>query len=274
MPSISSENQASLEAASHILAQRRRSGVRGERLSITLRPTTIDDAMEIQRRLSHHMQCDIAGWKCAVPADDKIVLAPIFETTVFREKESIICSVSDDKSVKIEPELAFVLGHDLPPRELAYSDMEMRAAISHVHLALEIIGCRYADPTSASFPELLADGLFNQGLFLGAPLDLAIAETVQEIAITLQVKDQVTQTFAGKHPAGNPLAPLYWLVNYLRQEGIGLRAGQAIITGSYAGSPDVPLYTDIHVQFGQLGAINVLFKQTVRNASDETLIAP
>ena len=235
---------------------------------------TITDGMQIQHQLACQLKDNIAGWKCAVPADDKIVLAPIFETTVFREKESIICSVSDDKSVKIEPELAFVLGHDLPPRELAYSDVEIRAAISHAHLALEIIGCRYADPTSASFPELLADGLFNQGLFLGAPLDLAIAEKVQEIAITLQVKDQVTQTFAGKHPAGNPLAPLYWLVNYLRQEGIGLRAGQAIITGSYAGNPDVPLSTDIHVQFGQLGAINVHFKQTVSNASDETFIAP
>jgi 2-keto-4-pentenoate hydratase len=75
----------------------------------------------------------------------------------------------------------------------------------------------------------------------------------------ISCRDEHLQEFSGVHPAGNPRAPLYWLVEFLRNRGQGLRAGQAIITGSYAGSPDVPLHEDISVSFGQLGELHVRF---------------
>jgi len=250
-------------AAANILGQRRLTGVSGDRLPVDMRPDNIEQAMQIQGLLASQLNDNIAGWKCGMPSAEKIVIAPIFSRTTFKQNQKnqyITCKVSDSEFVKIEPELAFIIGTDLPARALPYSEDEVLAALSHAQLALEIIGCRYTDPASASFAEQLADGLFNQGLFLGPEISIQSAMQAQNIAIELHIETQKSQRFAGVHPATQPQAPLYWLVEYLHQQGLGLRTGQAIITGSYAGSPAVPLHKHVQVQFEALGTINVRFE--------------
>ena len=46
---------------------------------------------------------------------------------------------------------------------------------------------------------------------------------------------------------------------FLRTQGLGLRAGQAVITGSYAGSFTLPLGQDIVIRYGELGELSVHF---------------
>ena len=65
----------------------------------------------------------------------------------------------------------------------------------------------------------------------------------------------------GKHPDGHPLLPLYWIANFQAARGAGLRAGQVVTTGSYAGMIDVPLAAPLRVRFGELGAIAVEFRR-------------
>ena len=48
----------------------------------------------------------------------------------------------------------------------------------------------------------------------------------------------------------DPRRPLYWLAEFLRQQGIGLRAGQVVITGSLAGAPALP-YVRSHYPSGE-----------------------
>jgi 2-keto-4-pentenoate hydratase len=48
-----------------------------------------------------------------------------------------------------------------------------------------------------------------------------------------------------------------WLPNFLSARGEGLRAGDAITTGSYAGAIEVPAPGPLHVFFGGLGEISV-----------------
>jgi 2-keto-4-pentenoate hydratase len=101
-----------------------------------------------------------------MPGANKVVLAPIYANTVFQEADT--CTVwSDQQCARIEPELAFILGRDLPARAESYTVAEIDAAIQETRLALELIGTRYSDPDAATFAEHLADGLFNQGLYLG-----------------------------------------------------------------------------------------------------------
>jgi len=245
--------------AAKILAQRRLSGESGAQLPSALRPSNIAEAMQIQSLLASLLDDDIAGWKCGMPSEDRIVIAPIFSKMVFQQKQSTVCNAHTNDLVNIEPELAFILATDLPARATPYTHDDVRAAVSHAHLALEIIGCRYAEPAEISFYEHLADGLFNQGLFLGPEIGLREAEQAQKMAITLVIENGVPQVFDGIHPASDPLVPLCWLAEYLRQQGIGLQAGQAIITGSYAGSPAVPLNKNIVLQFADLGRIEVCF---------------
>ena len=102
-----------------------------------------------------------------------------------------------------------------------------------------MLGCRYALPEHASLPELLADHMFNQGLVLG-PRIASADDAPASMTITLSVDGQDAEQHAGIHPNGRPKAGLYWLANFLREQGAGLRAGQHVITGSYAGFLDVP----------------------------------
>jgi 2-keto-4-pentenoate hydratase len=165
--------------------------------------------------------------------------------------------------VKVEPELAFVLGQDLPVRDTPYSDAEVDASIARTHLALELIDSRYLpeQAAQASFDEKLADGLVNQGLFLGPQVDEAASRLATELTIQVRMASSgEVRSLVGRHPNGLPRAPLYWLIEFLRQGGQGLRAGQAVITGSYAGSFTVPLDEDIAIQYGELGVLNVRFQ--------------
>lgn len=266
MPSFHANQQQRFSEAAAILLQRRRHGSKGERLPEACRPQNLDQALAIQAEVSAQSADKIAAWKCGMPGANTVVLAPIYANTVFQEADT--CPVwSDQQCARIEPELAFILGHDLPARAESYTVAEIDAAIRETRLALELIGTRYSNPDAATFAEHLADGLFNQGLYLGPVIHTNIhtdihtddAANLQTMPIKISCAGHTPQQFSGVHPAGNPRAPLYWLVEFLRNRGQGLQAGQAIITGSYAGSPDVPLHEDISVSFGQLGELHVRF---------------
>ena len=64
-------------------------------------------------------------------------------------------------------------------------------------------------------------------------------------------------THDGRHGDGHPLRPLYWLANFLAARGEGLRAGQVVTTGSYAGAIDVPLDQSLTVTYGDLGQVAI-----------------
>ncbi|MBI3285166.1 MAG: fumarylacetoacetate hydrolase family protein [Burkholderiales bacterium] len=247
-----------IDTAARILLARRHSGQPGARLPAECRPSDLASALAIQQSVSELMQDEVAAWKCGMPAADKWVLAPIYARSVQRGGQA--CAVwTRNNLARIEPELAFVLGQDLPARAAPYTPSEVDAAIARTHLALELIDTRYSEPEQASFAEHLADGLFNQGLYLGPVVDGELARRCAGMDIVLSVAGEPDVLWAGQHPAGNPRAPLYWLAEFLRNRGQGLRAGQAVITGSYAGSPDVPLNTKIKVRFGALGDLRAAF---------------
>ncbi len=250
---------SSAQAAATILVQRRLHGQQGPCLPEPLRPQTLDDAMRIQLASMPLMGDAIAGWKCGTPGPDKLVVAPIYARTVHRTSEQPCPVWAHGGMVRVEPELAFVLGHDLPARVQPYTPDEVDDAIASTHLALELIDSRYSDPSVLSFADKLADGLVNQGLFIGPAVDGEQASLTNVMPIAIQVEGSPEQVRAGQHPDPLPRLPLYWLVEYLREQGIGLQAGQAVITGSYAGTFPLPVSQGITLRYGDLGELRVRF---------------
>lgn len=248
------------EAARELVA-RRKAGRVGERLPSEHRPHTLVDALQLQDAVSQ-LWCDdmddtIGGWKCLQPPADKIIIGPIYTRTI--DSVAPVALWPQDGQAVIEPELAFFFACDLPARAGPYSPAEVDAAIVRTHMALELIFNRYGPSAGCEFAETLGDGLVNQGLFIGPEVDSALAANKGEIAISLQVAGEAEQVLAGKHPNGNPRAPLYWLVEFLRSQGKGISAGQAVITGSYAGVLRVPLNTPVHIGYAGLGEMDVSF---------------
>ncbi len=245
------------EAAAQFLIAARRAGKAGERLPESCRPVDIDSALAIQRRVSEILAEPIGAWKAAMPSPGKIMLAPIYAATIYCATP---CSYRTmGSTARVEPEVAFVLGQDLGPRSAAYSDEDVVGAIAEARLVLELLGGRYADPGAVSFPEKLADGLNNQGLFLGPVVAGGRERALDAFPLTVEGSDGMLVSRDGRHPAGHPLKPLCWLANFLAARGEGLKAGQVVTTGSYCGALELPLATPLTVTFDGLGCLSVEF---------------
>lgn len=258
----SATSAASTAQAARLLSELRRTGTQGERLPESCRPGDLAAALAIQACVTAELGATIRAWKCGTPSKGKLVIAPIY--TIARAEQGDCQVWNRTGQVRIEPELAFVLAQDLPVQTEPYSNEEIDAAIGSVHLALELIDSRYTSPESVSFAENLADGLLNQGLFIGPQISAMELSAIhagarEHLCIDVHTGAQATKQFKGRHPDADPRIPLYWLVNYLRSQGQALLAGQAVITGSYAGSFEVPIDAEIKIGFGELGVLQVRF---------------
>jgi 2-keto-4-pentenoate hydratase len=247
------------QAASELIAIRN-SGQAGPRLPATCRPADLEDGWQVQQEVTRGLGLPVGGWKAGLPGPGKWVAAPIYAPTLSREAVCV-APWPDPHQVSVEPELAFVLAHDLPARAQAYTEPEVNAAIASVHAALEICASRYADPTQVPFPELLADGLVNGGLWMGPALHPHDASAAAAFELRWQLEGAPPQTIQARHPDGNPRAPLYWLANFLRERGPGLRAGQVVITGSYAGLLRLPLERRATFDYADLARFDVTFRR-------------
>lgn len=251
------------QEAAAILVERRQTGTQGDQLPESCRPTTLEAALAIQAAVTERwcdlMDDSIGGWKCLLPPEGKLIVGPIYTRTIDSIAPVALWPKPGNPDVaRIEPELAFFFGKDLPPREQPYTPEEVDAAISRTHLALELINCRYTDPSQCAFPEMLADGLVNQGLFIGPQVDSELARNCSEFTLNVVYKIQSSSHHA-KHPNTYPRAPLYWLAEFLRSQGQGIVAGQAVITGSFAGVLEVPMDTAISLEYVGLGKMEVSF---------------
>lgn len=259
-----------IKSAAKELTELRHTGRFVGRLAEGVRPQNVEEALKIQERTMRILG-EVGGWKCSVPqpqGERTVIVAPIFASSIASLKSYPVMPASPDSkdTARIEPEIAFILGRDLPPRAEPYTEAEIRGAIKETHLVLEVLASRYNDSKAVPFVEMLADCISNQGLVIGPVVTHDIDVHVKDIALTIERTDttppSVIKTHAGTHPDGHPLLPLYWLANYQAGRGIGLKAGQIVTTGSYAGAIDVPLDVPLRVKFGALGAIEVTFKKS------------
>lgn len=242
------------EAAQALLALRAKNK-KSTGLNADISPSNLTESFAIHAEMIKQIDDTVGGWKCLLPiADDKMIAAPIFNKTIH---QGDVCPIVPDKGVaRIEPEIAFVLGQDLPARDQGYTEIEIDNAIGSCHMALELMQNRFEADYEPSFYEKLADCLVNQGMFIGPEIDKALAYQADKITIEVN-QNGSSRSFNGFHPNELPQKPLYWFINYMSKQGISFNKGQAIITGSYAGIIEVTLDCECHITYQGLGEYTV-----------------
>lgn len=213
------------------------------------------EAYRVQAAVLAARGTPILGWKAALIGGEPAA-APITAMV----PSGAILTAAPGRTTRIETELAFRLGLDLPP-STAYVRADIVAAIAAVHPAFEIVGARLGEPPAVPFAAFLADRLGNAGLVVGE----ALADDGAGMPARAVLTREGREIAAGPHPHGDPLATLLAWANARQDACGGLRAGQFVITGSFTGAPAVEAGATYRGCFEGGGCVAAVF----RSASGE-----
>jgi 2-keto-4-pentenoate hydratase len=245
------------QRAAQLLLNLRRPGPRPPTLPDELAPRSEQEAYEVQRELTRARGTPVGGWKVAMSGPGEGTSAPIFADELYSSPAAVECVIGE--RLGLEPEVAFTLRRDLPTlaEGVSYTRDELIEAIDAAYAAIEIVVSRYRSHDGATPLARLADNISNGGLVLSAPCRnwRSLELTTVPLRLTVHSPDgkHVEHASQGGHPLGDPLAPLLWLVNDRAQHRGGIRAGEAITTGSYAGLRYAKRGARVVVEFAGLG---------------------
>lgn len=254
-----------IAAASQVLVKHWRDGTKLDALDARLRPQSRAEGYAVQAALETQSAAELFGWKIAATSEAGQkhinVAGPmagrIMSDTVIADGGT--ASMKGNEMRVGEPEFAFRMGRDLPPRAAPYSVDDVLAAVDTLHPAIEIPDSRFADFVGAGEAQLIADDACAHLFVLGGPATanwraMDLVEQRPEIALRGQ-----RHIGHGKNVLGDPRVALAWLANELRGLGITLRAGQVVTTGTC--HPPLPIQAGDHfaADFGVLGQVSVRF---------------
>jgi 2-oxopent-4-enoate/cis-2-oxohex-4-enoate hydratase len=226
---------------------------------------TIEDAYAIQQHMVQH-RLDagetVIGKKIGVTSKavmemlkvDQPDFGQMTSGMVFNEGEPIEAATMI--APRAEAEVAFVLNRDLHGPGITAADV-LRAT-DFVVPCFEIVDSRIKD-WKIKIQDTVADNASCGVLTLGGvrksprQLDLALAGMV------LEKNGEVVSTSTGAAVQGSPANAIAWLANTLGRLGIGLMAGEVILSGSQSPLVDVTAGDSLNCCVGGLGGTSVRF---------------
>jgi 2-keto-4-pentenoate hydratase len=255
-----------IEAASRTLRDHWRAGTKLAALDTSYRPRDRGEAYAIQAALEHHSAGNLFGWKIAATSEagqkhinvDGPMAGRILAETVLADGGT--ASMAGNEMRVAEPEFAFRMAADLPPRYQPYSVQQVLDAVANLHPAIEIPDSRFADFVDAGAAQIIADNACAHLFVLGAAANAnwrALDLVEEKPVMTLRGRQF---TGHGKNVLGDPRIALTWLANELRELGVTLRAGQIVTTGTC--HPPLPIQSGdvFEADFGSIGRVSVRFE--------------
>ena len=162
---------------------------------------------------------------------------------------------------RIEAEVAFVLGGDLPDHVVTTSDV--LRAVDFVVPAIEVCDSRIEDWDISLF-DTVADNA-SSGVFVtgAAPRALRDIEDLKGSEMTLVSGGSTLSSGTGAACMGHPVNAVIWLANAVAERGEPLRAGEIVLSGSLG--PLVPAEPgeSYEATIGGLGTVTAVFTETV-----------
>ena len=237
-----------------LLSARRDPAARLNIIPELIRPHTEEQAYLVQRGIMGQLG-EIGGWKVGSPSPtaDTFTCAPLPARGILESPAEVACA---DRGV--EAEIAVRLGADLPRRDQAYTETEIRAAIASAHPAIEVLDSRFTDADAIDPLSNLADSLSHYGLVLGPAIpDWQSVDFAREEVRLLLDGTEVKRRVA--NPAGSMMRLLLWLANQGAHWAGGLRAGHVVTTGSWTGKDFAGPGAEARIRFTHCGEAVVRF---------------
>jgi 2-keto-4-pentenoate hydratase len=203
------------------------------------RPATISDAYDIQQRyvtLLREKHGDAVGYKVGLTSAamqdfcgiDHPIAGVVLASRVHRSDASV--RRADFGRLGLEFEIAVRLKSDVPVTAVPCTAEMIAPHIDGVCAAIEIVDDRSADYANLDVLSLVADNSWNAGIVLS---EFASTWPDLEAVLGRATKDRVAigEGF-GRDILGHPFNSAAWLATQLNSRGVGLKAGQVVMTGS------------------------------------------
>ncbi|HYW63328.1 MAG TPA: fumarylacetoacetate hydrolase family protein [Bradyrhizobium sp.] len=252
-----------IAAAAGTLCGHWRAGTKLGGLDASQRPHNRAEGYAVATAMARHFALTPLGWKIAATSEagqKHINVSGPLAGRIFAEQviaDGGTAPMAGNAMRVGEPEFAFRMARDLPPRAVPYSVADVLAAVDTLHPAIELPDSRFSDFVRAGEAQLIADQacahLFVLGAATGADwrqVDLIEHRPV----VTLRGERFVGY---GKNVLSDPRTALTWLANELRGLGITLKAGEVVTTGTC--HPPLPIAAGdrFEADFGSFGKVSV-----------------
>jgi 2-keto-4-pentenoate hydratase len=157
---------------------------------------------------------------------------------------------------RVEAEIAFVLGADLPYEQVTVADVIH--ATDHLLPAIEIVDSRVAG-WDISIVDTVADNA-SSGLFvLGTAPRRIIDVDLRLCGMVLEHAGEPVSVGAGAACLGNPAHAVGWLAETLARTGRPLRAGDVVLSGALGPMVPVTPGAAYEARISGLGSVRTCF---------------
>ena len=158
---------------------------------------------------------------------------------------------------KAEGEIAFVLRHDLMGPGINAADV-IRAT-EGVMACFEIVDSRICD-WKIKIQDTVADNASCGVFVLGERMVDVRSLDLRTCGMVLEKNGDVVVTGAGAATMGSPVNAVVWLANTLGRLGIGLKAGEVILSGALGAMVPVKAGDNLHLAIGGIGGCSIRFR--------------
>jgi 2-oxo-3-hexenedioate decarboxylase len=161
--------------------------------------------------------------------------------------------ISDHISPRAEPEIVFVMGHELAGTRV--SAIDVLQATAGVAAGIEIIDSRYQYYRFA-MPDVVADDCSAGRFVVGTPVP-ADGIDLRLVGVVLEHRGEVVATASGAASLGHPAAAVAWLVRSLAAEGLGLSDGDVVLSGGLTAAVPVTAGDVVVATVDRLGSVEL-----------------
>ena len=163
---------------------------------------------------------------------------------------------------RIEAEIAFGMKAPLAGAQVTRADV--LAATDFVAPSLEILDTRIlrADPVTGqarSIVDTVGDNAANAGIVLGAQRHRVEAVDLAWAGAIVARDGVIEETGLGAGVLGDPVQGIVWLVHRLANYGMGIAAGEILLSGSFIRPIEAPPGSQFVADFGSFGSVRVSF---------------
>ena len=260
-----------ITAAADMLFQAEATGRQCGLLSLAFPDITLDDAYAVQAAFVARKRAAgarIIGWKIGLTSramqqalnittpDSGVLL----DDMLFQSGDTV--AKGRFIQPRIEAEIAFALKTGLSGADVTRE--AVIAATDYVAPALEILDTRVlrSDPATGKarvIYDTVADNAANAGIVLGDARHPVGAHDLRWVSAVVKRDGVVEETGLGAGVLDDPVMGIVWLVQRLAAYGMGLSAGEIVLSGSFIRPIEAAPGNAFDADFGAFGRVTLNF---------------